>query len=179
MKRRRIRMEPNETARLAADWARVNPVLESNQVGVEWDTRYFKVGNGVANWTSLPYFGEEAASDIQAAWPIGSVFLSVASMNPKTMLGFGTWVPFGAGRMLVGVDPGDLDFNAAEKTGGHKTVQPAGTVTPPPVAGFALAAPTHGQGTLAITPNLPPVFSGEPQSTLAPFVCVFLWKRIG
>lgn len=61
-------------------------------------------------------------ADLSAAWPIGSVFASVVSESPATLLGFGVWQAFGAGRMLVGYDANDADFNAAEKTGGAKTV---------------------------------------------------------
>ena len=34
----------------------------------------------------------------------------------------GTWEAWGAGRVPVGVDPNDTDFNAPNKTGGSKTV---------------------------------------------------------
>lgn len=43
------------------------------------------------------------------------------STNPATLLGFGTWVAFGAGRVPVGIDSGDTDFDTAEETGGAKT----------------------------------------------------------
>jgi microcystin-dependent protein len=36
-------------------------------------------------------------------------------------LGFGTWAAFGAGRVLVGLDAGDVDFDTVEETGGAKT----------------------------------------------------------
>jgi hypothetical protein len=55
------------------------------------------------------------------AWPVGSVFISVVSTNPATLLGGGTWVAFGAGRVLVGLDTGDADFDTEEETGGAKT----------------------------------------------------------
>lgn len=55
------------------------------------------------------------------AFPIGSVFISVVSTNPGTLLGYGTWSAFGAGRVLVGLDAGQTEFDVVEETGGAKT----------------------------------------------------------
>lgn len=52
--------------------------------------------------------------------PIGSIHISVISTNPATTLGYGTWVSFGAGRVLVGIDAGDTYFDTVEETGGSK-----------------------------------------------------------
>jgi hypothetical protein len=35
-------------------------------------------------------------------YPIGSIYTSTVSTNPGTLFGFGTWVAFGAGRVLLG-----------------------------------------------------------------------------
>lgn len=62
-----------------------------------------------------------AALDISNAWPIGSVFIAVVSTNPNVLVGFGTWVRFGQGKMLVSQSGSDADFDVAEETGGAKT----------------------------------------------------------
>ncbi len=64
------------------------------------------------------------------AFPVGSVFLSVVNTNPNSLLGYGTWAAIAAGRMLVGFNASDVDFNAAEKTGGAKTHQHLYTEVP-------------------------------------------------
>ena len=60
---------------------------------------------------------------VQAAiallYPVGSVYTNASvSTNPATLLGFGTWTAFGAGRVMVGFDSGNSLFDAAEETGG-------------------------------------------------------------
>ena len=48
----------------AENWTAVNPVLAQGEEGLELDTGKEKVGNGTANWNSLPYktFGITASS---------------------------------------------------------------------------------------------------------------------
>lgn len=55
------------------------------------------------------------------AFPVGAVYINVTGVNPGTELGYGTWSAFGAGRVMVGYDSGDTDFDTAEETGGAKT----------------------------------------------------------
>ena len=55
-------------------------------------------------------------------YPVGSLYISTLSTNPGTLLGFGTWAAFAAGRVLVGLDSGDTDFDTVEETGGAKTI---------------------------------------------------------
>ena len=54
-------------------------------------------------------------------YPINSVFISVVSTNPNTLLGFGTWVAIATGQFLVGYKAADPDFAPVENTGGAKT----------------------------------------------------------
>lgn len=55
--------------------------------------------------------------------PIGSLEFNVSGTNPSVYLGFGTWELWGAGRVPVGVDVTQDEFNTAEKTGGSKYLQ--------------------------------------------------------
>lgn len=52
-------------------------------------------------------------------YPVGSLYFNATnSTNPGTLLGFGTWTAFGAGRVPVGFDAGNVLFDTAEETGG-------------------------------------------------------------
>jgi hypothetical protein len=39
----------------SAQWTSLNPILEDKEIGVEVDTKLFKVGNGIARWNDLAY----------------------------------------------------------------------------------------------------------------------------
>lgn len=66
--------------------------------------------------------GPSRQSIIDLVYPVGAIYMSVNSANPAALFG-GTWQAWGQGQVAVGVNPGDSDFNAAEKTGGEKTHQ--------------------------------------------------------
>ena len=52
-------------------------------------------------------------------FPVGSIYTNATNAtNPGTLLGFGTWTAFGAGRVAVGFDAGNVLFDTAEETGG-------------------------------------------------------------
>lgn len=58
---------------------------------------------------------------LQALYPVGSIYInSSVTTNPGTLLGFGTWTAFGAGRVMVGLNGSDSLFDALEETGGSK-----------------------------------------------------------
>lgn len=56
-------------------------------------------------------------SALVAAYPVGSIYMSTVSTNPATLLGFGTWVAYGQGRMLISAD----GTYTAGSTGGSAT----------------------------------------------------------
>lgn len=82
----------------------------------------YTTANGVTVDGVLLKDGKVAGSALENAYPVGSIYMNAtSSTNPATLLGFGTWSAFGAGRVLIGLDSGDTDFDTAEETGGSKT----------------------------------------------------------
>lgn len=55
-----------------------------------------------------------------AIYPVGTIHMSVTNVNPATQFG-GTWVAWGSGRVPVGVDGAQTEFDTVEETGGEKT----------------------------------------------------------
>ena len=86
---------------------------------------------------------------LQAVYPVGSIYTSTIATNPGTTFGFGTWLAFGAGKVLIGQDAGDAAFDVLEETGGSKDATlPSHT--------HALTDPGHNHQQFAI-----PNFSGN------------------
>ena len=58
---------------------------------------------------------------LETVYPVGSVYTNkTVSTNPATLFGFGTWTAI-AGRVVVGLDAGQTEFDTAGETGGAKT----------------------------------------------------------
>ncbi|MFX6540548.1 hypothetical protein ABTG54_21060, partial [Acinetobacter baumannii] len=58
---------------------------------------------------------------LDLVYPVGSIRMSADNVNPSETIG-GTWVAWGSGRVPVGVDADDVNFETAEKTGGTSAV---------------------------------------------------------
>lgn len=110
--------------------------------GTEIDTEFNNIATAVATKADLvsPTFTGTPAAPTAAAgtnttqlattafvrgellasvYPVGSIYINATNAtNPATLLGFGTWSAFGAGRVPVGYDATNTNFNSAEKTGG-------------------------------------------------------------
>jgi len=56
-------------------------------------------------------------SGLQSAYPVGSIYMSTVATSPATLFGFGTWVTYGSGRMLISQD----GTYTAGSTGGSAT----------------------------------------------------------
>ncbi len=55
-------------------------------------------------------------------WPVDSVYISAGNQDPAALFGFGTWVAFASGRVLVGIDAGQAEFDTLLEEVGSKTV---------------------------------------------------------
>jgi hypothetical protein len=48
----------------ASAWTAANPILAEGELGIENDTKFIKVGDGVSNWNDLEYGLLERATEI-------------------------------------------------------------------------------------------------------------------
>ena len=140
---------------------------------------------------------------LAALYPVGSIYTNASvSTNPATLLGFGTWTAFGAGRVMVGFDSGNALFDTAEETGGSAdatlpthTHTATSTVTDPghfhtfQVSGAGSGNPsstnsgastaqtaTQTTGITVATSNTTEGVSGT-NANYQPYITVYMWKR--
>jgi hypothetical protein len=73
---------------------------------------------------------------LQALYPVGSIYSSTVSTNPNTLFGFGTWVAYAAGRVMIGDGGG---FSAGATGGSADAVVVSHTHT----ASTAITDPGH------------------------------------
>jgi len=76
----------------------------------------FAIGSGAVELSNL------AAAVLTSIYPVGSVYTNATvATNPGTLMGFGTWVAFGEGKVPVGKASSGT-FGTAGNTGGAETV---------------------------------------------------------
>jgi hypothetical protein len=75
-------------------------------------------GNNSTQISTTAYVDAAITAVKAALFPVGAIYTAVVSTNPGTLLGFGTWTAFGAGRVMVGYDASNALFDTAEETGG-------------------------------------------------------------
>jgi microcystin-dependent protein len=134
----------------------------------------------------MTYFKTTTDAMGTTLFPVGSIYITVTSTNPGTYLG-GTWVAFGTGRTLVGIDAGQTEFDTVEETGGAKTHTLQTTEIPAhshsisnfPVwsnsAPYAVTSEyTIGATTTENTNN---TGGGGAHNNLQPYIVVYMWKR--
>jgi hypothetical protein len=85
-----------------------------SQVALATDvTGALPIANGGTGVTTIAALGN-------LFYPVGSIYTNVSdSTNPATLLGFGTWTAFSAGRVMVGFDSSNVLFDTPGETGGN------------------------------------------------------------
>ena len=137
-------------------------------------------------------FVKTAVDAIPGAFPVGSVFISVVSTDPATLLGYGTWVAFATGKMLVGIDAADTDFDTVEETGGAKTHTLTESEMPAHTHNYAggeysgaydygsnMSVNNLGTATDGRTQNFDTetVGGGSAHNNMPPYIVTYMWKR--
>jgi hypothetical protein len=90
------------------------PTLPTGTIGVTQSA-----ANSTTALATTAFVQAAAALTLAAIYPVGSIYTNASvSTNPATLLGFGTWTAFGAGRVMVGFNSGNALFDTAEETGG-------------------------------------------------------------
>ena len=129
--------------------------------------------------------GSNTATTIQTVYPVGSIYINAAvSTNPGTLLGFGTWAAFGAGRVMVGLNSGDSDFDTAQETGGAKTHTlttseiPAHTHNSNFVtSGTSVSGVSTSGNYDAATNATSSTGGGSAHNNVQPYIVVYMWRR--
>ena len=118
-------------------------------------------------------------------YPVNTIYISISSTNPSTMFG-GTWVSWGSGKFLVGVNTSSSYFNTVEKVGGSTdavVINHAHTTTVKYATDGATggtAARCVGSGTNKSTNIASTSSTGENGAgkNLPPYITCYMWRRI-
>ncbi len=126
---------------------------------------------------------------ILSLYPVGSIVFNTDGVNPSTYIG-GTWEAWGSGRVPVGVDTTQEEFNTAEKNGGEKAVTLTTAQMPQhnhdyaTHTEFGLISPTTGGNAYVAAKSSSYGFrdtsnegSGQAHNNLQPYVTCYMWKR--
>lgn len=119
---------------------------------------------------------------LKATYPVGTVYVSIVSTNPATLIGIGTWSRIGTGTMLVdggtGFTEGTTGGQATSDAHGHGAgtlVTGAQSQTQTIQSGTGDTAPgnTHTHGISGSVANNSPTTDDN----YPPYLAVYMWKR--
>jgi microcystin-dependent protein len=130
----------------------------------------------------------EISTSLQARYHIGKIIIETENINPATYLGFGTWELWGQGKVPVGVDTEDEDFNTVEKTGGEKehtlTINEMPSHNHQSSNYFEGSGGTSGVWAVRSLANLTghkdsssQTGGGQPHNILQPYITCYMWRR--
>ena len=156
-------------------------------------------GNNTTRVASTAFVTTAVNALTAAAYPVGGIFTTTTgyanSAAVVAAIGGTTWVAFGAGKVLVGLDSGDKDFDTVNETGGTKTpttgshtlstaVMPAHTHSTTvgstgEVGGTTAASIGSGEPGAAFTSSSTGGGGGHTHTgnAVQPYIVVYFWKR--
>lgn len=121
-------------------------------------------------------------------FPIGYIYLSTSSTNPSAYFG-GTWQRISNGKVLVGVDENDPDFNAPNLTGGEKThtlnidEMPSHNHSLPGrlvnTDGSGIVRELAGQDSANNNSSSYNAGGNQPHNNLQPYFTCYIWEKVG
>ena len=129
----------------------------------------------LANWTEV----------MKLLYPVGIVITLGVSTAPATLFGFGTWAAI-AGKVIVGINAGDAEFDTLDETGGAKTVTLTSAQSGVPAHTHPVTILSGGSGvgnggnsncsTGATSANTA-ANASEAHSNLQPYIVKYVWQR--
>lgn len=61
---------------------------------------------------------------LEDLWPVGSIFFSIVSTNPNTLIGIGTWAIVGTGQLHIGTGTGGAGLVGSYDTDNENILEP-------------------------------------------------------
>lgn len=153
-------------------------------------TSVTRVIEPITEFTEIAAKAEAAINATNKFYPVGSIYMSVKNTSPASFFG-GTWTAWGTGRVPVGINTGDSNFNTVEKTGGASTHTL--TVDQIPYHSHAIVnqTGTNGYSSNKIQYNYADGTNGNTtiyntagtggngaHNNLQPYIVCYMWKRI-
>lgn len=140
----------------------------------------------LATQQSIKAYVDSAISTAkQALMPVGTIVVLGVSTNPNTLYGFGTWSQI-SGRVIVGQDSSQTEFDTLNETGGAKTHTLTESEMPSHNHTYTRADAdgyTYGGGPLTLVRNSQSIQNtgnrggGQAHNNLQPYVVKYMWQR--
>jgi hypothetical protein len=170
-----------------------SPVLPTGTTGVTQSA-----GNNSTALSTTAYTDAAITAVKSALFPVGAIYTATVSTNPATLLGFGTWTAFGAGRVMIGngggfsagdtggsadaivvshthtatvSDPGHI--HSINGLGGWYTGTEAGSY----VGGGSSRVNNTNSNTTGISVSNSTTGSSGTNANLQPYIVVYMWSR--
>ena len=160
--------------------------------GVHFSTENLQTGERNSSTLDAEIF-DPPKTFYSVLYPVGSIYMSVNPTNPSELFPRTAWAEWGKGRVPVGVDTSQAEFNKVGKTGGSKSVtlttdqMPRHThnvpkpewygVTSEPDTGFGLLRtknPTKDGSDGFVSAS---AGGGNAHSNLQPYITCYMWVR--